>query len=107
MLNLAIGRVKDSRRLYGEADVLDHLRHGHFEAEKYLAKINLKSGRTVVGRVGAGQPYDHKSYGRFRGTIEITPEDIGQESYRPDYEVVRITEIESCSLIHNRRVDRE
>lgn len=67
----ATDRIK--RDFRAESDLLDALRHADFNSNNYVISLYMKSGRTIVGRIGTGD-YNHESYDKHRGMLTVAPE---------------------------------
>ena len=93
-----LAAARDKRDFRGESEIVDALRHADFNSHKYLISLYMRSGRTLVGRMGRPGEYDHESYDEDRGTLTIYP-----ERKRPDgiyYEqcIILVSQIEGFLL---------
>lgn len=91
----ATDRVK--RDLRAETDLLDALRHADFNSHKYVISLYMKSGRTIVGRIGTGN-YSHRSYDKHRGMLTIAPEREHPDGVFYELCEVRLSEVEGYLL---------
>ena len=58
----------------------------------------MRSGRTIVGRMGAPGEYDHSAYDKHRGTLTIFSEGLYPEKVSYEQCIVRLSEIEGFLL---------
>jgi len=92
-----LGSDREKSEFRAQGELLDGLRHADFNAHKYLITLYMKSGRTLIGRMGSGD-YMHESYDKHRGTLTIFLE----RDYPPgvSYEqcLIRMSEVEGYLL---------
>nr|WP_317894260.1 hypothetical protein [uncultured Sphingomonas sp.] len=86
------------REANGTVEILDGLRHAHFENGKYLVSLILRSGHIVSGFVGGNIDYVHKSYSGSRGFIELVPVGPGPVGVHYENIVVRLSTIDGYLL---------
>ena len=93
-----LGSDREKRDFRAESELLDGLRHADFASNKYLITLYMKSGRTIIGRIGDGQPYDHESYDKHRGTLMVMPEREYPKGVSYEQCLVRLSDIEGFLL---------
>lgn len=96
-LKQAAADDRTKRDFRAENDLLNALRHADFNSHKYVITLFMKSGRTVVGRIGTGD-YDHKSYDKYRGTLTVSPEREYPDGVFYELCEIRLSEVEGYIL---------
>lgn len=96
-LKNALATDREKRHFRAENGLLDSLRHADFNSHKYIVSLFMKSGRTIVGRIGTSD-YDHASYDKHRGTLTILPEREDPEGVFYESCEVLVSDIEGYLL---------
>ena len=96
-LKNALAADREKRHFRAESDLLNSLHHADFNSGKYIVSLFMKSGRTIVGRIGIDD-YDHESYDKHRGLLTIRPEREYPEGVYFELCEVRLSDIEGYLL---------
>lgn len=88
---------REARDFKAESELLDGLRHADFNSHKYIITLYMKSGRTIIGRIGT-EEYDHASYDKHRGTLTVRPEREYPDGVFYEQILVKLSEIEGFLL---------
>jgi len=90
---------RENRDFSAESELLDGLRHANVNSHKYIITLYMKSGRTIIGRVGIpGEDYKHESYDKHRGTLTVMPERDYPDGVSYEQLLVKLSEIEGFLL---------
>jgi hypothetical protein len=93
-----LAAARDKRDFRAEGEIADALRHADLNSQKYVISLYMRSGRTIVGRMGRPGEYDHEAYDEDRGTLTIYPERRSPEGVYYEQCTVLISQIEGFLL---------
>ena len=96
-LKTRLGSDRENAEFRAQSELLDGLRHADKESDKYLITLYMKSGRTLIGRMGSGD-YLHESYDKHRGTLTVFLERDYPAGVSYEQCLIRMSEVEGYLL---------